>query len=136
MSASAKALRAIDTNIMVRFVMADDGRQLSSVDRLLEDETNPFFVTHIVLVELIWVLKRIYGLTKPSLEMAISRIMASPTFKLEREWLVSEALAHYRSGRADFADYLIGATAQDAGCRDTVTFDRKLREAPEFTVLE
>ncbi len=47
-------------------------------------------------------------------------------------WL---AFARYRTAPGDLADYLIGLIAQDAGCRATVTFDRKLREAPEFRML-
>ena len=136
MSESEKASRAIDTNILVRFIMADDQRQLASVDRLLEGTTGPLFVSHIVLAELLWVLKTTFRLKKPSLDTAISRVMASPKFQIERDWLVAEALANYREGPADFADYLIGAVAQEAGCRDTVTFDRKLEQTQGFTVLE
>lgn len=136
MSASEKGLRAIDTNVLVRFILADDEQQLASVDRLMEQEEGPFFVSHIVLAELVWVMKTGFRMRKDLLDAAISRIMASPTFEVEREWLVAKALAQFRSGRAGFADYLIGAVAQEAGCRDTVTFDRKLEETPGFTVLE
>ena len=46
-----------------------------------------------------------------------------------------EALEAYRTGRADFADYLIGATNRAAGCDETVTFDRRLRGAAGFRNL-
>ncbi len=136
MSASERDLRAIDTNVLVRFILADDEGQLASVDRLMESQTGPFFVSHIVLAELVWVLKTGFRMRKDLLDAAISRIMASPMFEVEREWLVAKALAQYRNGRAGFADYLIGAVAHDAGCRDLLTFDRKLAETAGFTLLE
>jgi predicted nucleic-acid-binding protein len=56
-------------------------------------------------------------------------------FRVERESLVRHCLELYRNGRGDFADYLIGAIGAEAGCRDTVTFDRALRGAANFSVL-
>jgi predicted nucleic-acid-binding protein len=41
----------------------------------------------------------------------------------------------YRTGRAGFPDYVIGEISKQAGCRDTVTFDRALRDTPGFTLL-
>lgn len=38
-------------------------------------------------------------------------------------------------GRADFADYLVGWQNWKAGCRDTLTFDRKMRAQEGFLVL-
>jgi predicted nucleic-acid-binding protein len=54
---------------------------------------------------------------------------------VEREGLVRHTLERYRNGRGDFADFLIGAIAAEAGCRETVTFDRALRGATSFSVL-
>ncbi len=41
----------------------------------------------------------------------------------------------YHRGKGNFTDYLIGEISRQAGCRDTVTFDRGLKGAPGFTLL-
>jgi len=48
---------------------------------------------------------------------------------------VRRALADYRRGSGDFADYVIGWRNSRAGCSQTVTFDRALRNSPLFSVL-
>ena len=45
----------------------------------------------------------------------------------------TEGIAEYKTGRADFADYLIGQKNQVAGCKTSVTFDRSLESAESFS---
>ncbi len=48
---------------------------------------------------------------------------------------VGAAVASYERGKADFSDYLIGATAASAGASTTFTFDRGLRKSEDFTLV-
>ena len=139
MNESKKGLRAIDTNILIRALVSDEPGQFEAVKSLIRESERAdevLYVTTVVLTELVWVLRQRYRLNRSALADRLDQLLASPTFQLERELVVAQALDQYRRGRADFADYLIGAIAQEAGCRDTVTFDQKLRETPGFTVLE
>ena len=45
------------------------------------------------------------------------------------------AWADYRSGKGDFADYLIGRANRDLGVEHTFTFDRDLKGSKAFKVL-
>lgn len=49
--------------------------------------------------------------------------------------LVRLALAECATGRADFADALIGHRNLKAGCDTTLTFDTRLRRCKPFRVL-
>jgi predicted nucleic-acid-binding protein len=49
--------------------------------------------------------------------------------------VVRSAVDDYRTHKADFADCLIGRTNEAAGCRDTVTFERRLKPLQTFRVL-
>lgn len=62
-------------------------------------------------------------------------ILQSSVFELESPSLVDQAIERTKKGSADFSDYLIGAIARQAGCTETVTFDRKLREESGFNCL-
>ena len=49
----------VDTNILVRFMAKDDPIQSPAASRLINqaaDSAQPFFVNHIVLCELVWVM--------------------------------------------------------------------------------
>jgi predicted nucleic-acid-binding protein len=46
-----------------------------------------------------------------------------------------ESLQRFRTGKAGFADFVIGAIAQDAGCDWVYTFDGGLKEAAGFKLL-
>jgi predicted nucleic-acid-binding protein len=139
MSASEKALRAIDTNVLVRLFTSDDAKQFEAVKSLVrkcELAEQTLYVSHIVLAETVWVLARNHKFGRALIVDRIEQLMASPIVQIERDLLVADALDQYRRGPADFADYLTGAIAQEAGCRDTVTFDLKLEETPRFTILK
>ena len=131
-------MRALDTNVLVRFVTCDDAGQATVVERLFAEchrNHEHLFVSAPVICELVWVLKN--GLRQPRTEIVklIDGLIEDDLFQIEREPLVLRALARYRNGKADFADYLIGEIGTGTGCRDTVTFDRALKSAPGFTLL-
>jgi predicted nucleic-acid-binding protein len=66
----------------------------------------------------------------------LEKLLATDLFRIEQEPAVRHSLKHYRDGKAGFPDYLIGEIGRVAGCRDTVSFDRALRAAPGFQILE
>jgi len=131
-------MRAVDTNILVRYVINDDPKQAAVVENFwVESETKKeaIFIPVLVLCELMWVLSRLYGQTKPQLIEVLDKLLAVGFFRFEQESAVRQSLAQYRRGKATFPDYVIGEISRQAGCRDTVTFDRELRGAPGFTIL-
>jgi predicted nucleic-acid-binding protein len=131
-------MRAVDTNILVRYVVNDDPKQAAMVENLwVECETNQeaIFIPVLALCELMWVLGRLYGQTKPQLMEVLEKLLTVGFFRFEQESAVRLSLEHCRRGKATFPDYMIGEISRQAGCRDTVTFDRDLRGAPGFTIL-
>jgi predicted nucleic-acid-binding protein len=131
-------MRGVDTNILVRYIVNDDPKQAAMVENLwVECETSQeaIFIPVLVLCELMWVLSRLYAQTKPQLIEVLEKLLAVGFFRFEQESAVRQSLEHYRRGKATFPDYVIGEISRQAGCRDTVTFDRDLRGAPGFTIL-
>jgi predicted nucleic-acid-binding protein len=131
-------MRALDTNLLVRYFTTDDTRQVAMVDQFLSDcrdNHERVFVSIPVICELTWVLAFSHRFAKLEIADAFKRLLDQPIFHIEREPLVRRALHSYRDGRGGLADYLIGELAADAGCRDTVTFDKRLKGAPGFTLL-
>jgi predicted nucleic-acid-binding protein len=131
-------MRALDTNILVRFIIDDDPVQSAAAERILaasHANREHLFISIPALCELVWVLKGGLRQSKANIENVIRSLVNDDLFQIESKHQVMEALELYRQGKADFADYLIGQLARKAGCRDTVTFDKALKGTPGFTIL-
>jgi predicted nucleic-acid-binding protein len=131
-------MRSLDTHVLVRYLAADHPKQLAAAEGLIEECRNanePLYLTALVLCELVWVLSRSYGQPKAAVVEALNQILQMEQFRIEHDALVRRSLELYREGKANFSDYLIGEISRQAGCRDTVTFDRALKGAPGFTLL-
>jgi predicted nucleic-acid-binding protein len=91
-------------------------------------------VSAIVLCETCWAL-RSYGYSRSEIAAAIGGVVDTALFEIQDRELVRRAMAQYRQGPADFADYLIGWQNRQAGCAETVTFDRALEGTTGFSLL-
>jgi predicted nucleic-acid-binding protein len=130
---------ALDTNLLVRLITADDAKQATQVQRYLgrnTSPTKPAFIDHIVLCELCWVLERSYGYTRSEVVRALEAVLEQPMFKFEAMAQLSEALALYARGPADFSDGLSAIRARDAGFAPTVTFDKRAAKTGLHRILE
>ena len=128
----------LDTNVLVRYLTQDDAAQSRKAAAVIDDaiaHSERCVIGPIVLCELLWVLRDAYDIPKGQLIDVLDRILATRQFDVIDRARVREALEAYRTGRADFADYLIGTINAAAGCAETVTFNRQLRGASGFRVL-
>ncbi len=118
-------MTGIDTNVLVRFVVQDDARQSAQADAFFAalTEDNLGYLSITTLVESVWVLERIYKLSKVQVQELLARLLRSTEIVIEQALRIGEALALYISG-ADFADALIASAGRAAGCKTTVSFDR------------
>jgi predicted nucleic-acid-binding protein len=128
----------LDTNVLVRYLTQDDPEQSAQANAFIEREltaAHPGIVGHIVLCEVGWVLTRAYGYTREQVADALSALLCCREFRIESPDLAVLALLDYRTGAADFSDYLLGRTHQRLGATHTVTFDRKATASALFAPL-
>jgi predicted nucleic-acid-binding protein len=128
----------LDTNVLVRYLTLDDAAQARRASALITESTSGgarCYLSPVVLCELTWVLREAYDRTKPDLLSTLDLLLSTRQFEIGDKDLVRDAVEAYRAGRADFADYLIGAMSRRDGCAETVTFDRRLRDAAGFRVI-
>lgn len=120
---------ALDTNVLVRFLVEDDAKQSAAaaavVERAIADDET-LFVSHLVLCELVWVLAGAYRVTRESIGRTVRELLRARHLLFARSDEISRALDSFEEGRGDFADYLIREHARAAGCDTVVTFDRAL----------
>lgn len=116
----------IDTNVIVRYIVQDDPEQARAATKLIEQSctiNNPGYINHIVLCEIVWVLRRNYKLDKQSIYQVIEQIMRTDRLIIEDIQLVWKALETFKETKADFADCLLSQRNLQAGCRYTATLD-------------
>lgn len=129
----------LDTNVLVRYLTLDHPEQSAAATALVEGaarDGTPLFVSVVVLCELVWVLERAYGYRRPEVANALDGLLRAAQLRFVDPALLWSALADYRSGRADFADQVIGRQGTAAGCAATATFDTALSDDPAFRLLE
>ena len=132
----------LDTNVLVRYLAQDDPRQSASATRFIEtrlSERSPGFISLVVLVELCWVLERLYGATHLEIGETVVDLLETPLFHLQQREVVQEAARRFKdkkSSKAGLADLLIAQLAMDAGCSATVSFDRGAVRAAGMTLLD
>jgi len=118
----------LDTNILVRYIVRDDARQAQVATRLIElrcTAEDPGLVNLIVLCELVWVLDRGYEYDRKTISGVIRRLLTVEELHVDGSDLAWQALNLYESGKADFADYLIGLSNRSRKAAVTYTFDRR-----------
>ena len=128
----------LDTNILVRFLVADDEQQADSAKRLLQERCTaetPGFVNLIVLCELVWTLDRAYGFGQNEIAEAVDAILGDRNLRIESPQQVASALRSFRAKRADFADALIAQINSAHSCEATATFDRKAAQLDGFVLV-
>lgn len=116
---------ALDTNVLVRYVVEDDPEQAAIARRVIEESLSPVepgFVSLVALIEMNWVLMRAYGCSAQQVTDICAELLASPTIVVEQASAVAAALA---SSHDDFGDNLLHELGRAQGCVRTVTFDRK-----------
>jgi predicted nucleic-acid-binding protein len=131
-------LTGLDTNVLVRYLTQDDLRQSRRANALVAGATSGgdrLFVSTVALCELVWVLRGAYELDRPTVAMALDRILATAQLEIDQKDVVRGALEDYRAGGGDFADYVIGRRGREVGCEATATFDRRLKASGLFRAL-
>jgi predicted nucleic-acid-binding protein len=129
---------ALDTNLLVRLLVQDDASQARAVERLVvraRRDRTPLFVSDVVLCELVWVLTRRAKQARAAIADALERLLDAESIVVTDPGVARGALAAYRDGSGDFADYIIREQALAAGASEVVTFDRALRGETGFKIL-
>jgi predicted nucleic-acid-binding protein len=115
---------ALDTNVVVRFLVNDDAAQARRARALIE--TNPVFVPVTVLLETEWVLRGGYKLPRTEVARLLRALLGLPDLATEDPQRIALALDWHAAG-IDFADAL--HLAWSPGAERFATFDEKLVKA-------
>jgi predicted nucleic-acid-binding protein len=127
----------VDTNILVRIFAGDDAKQAARAIRLIDDSgPGQIFVNVIVLAEFAWTMRRAYKWEDDWIRHALNRIVDHPALSIQHRDSVLEAITDSNTSTHMFADRLIAALNLDAGCQETLTFDKEAAGSYGFRALD
>jgi predicted nucleic-acid-binding protein len=130
-------VRGVDTNILVRYIVADDPAQFRAATRFIEHECSsqePGFINRLVLAEVVWVLESSYRLPRLAIVSALRLLLGANQLSIEDVEDARAALLDYEDG-AGFSDSLIAAANTRLGCEFTATLDRKATRRKGFRLI-
>lgn len=123
----------IDSNILLRLLTADDPVQLEAVERLIApyDATpESILINNVVLAETFWTLTRGYRFDRAAQAMALQHLVSTHTFRFEDRETLLRAITLFGASKTGFADCLIVALNEAAGCDHTASFDEAMGSLP------
>jgi predicted nucleic-acid-binding protein len=88
-------MRAVDTNVLVRLATRDDAKQVAAAEAFIATGA---WVSHLVLVEAMWVLASMYDLGPSAIATAVEMFLNHRDLSLQDADVVAAALAHFANG--------------------------------------
>ena len=130
---------AVDTNILVRFLVGDDERQakkIYNVFKRTENENGQFLVPLLVVLELLWVLESVYEVPRQEILNSISELILMPILRFESLSAIQQFMLSAQDCKLDLSDLLIAHSAKMQGCEKVLTFDKKASKHDLFSLIK
>lgn len=131
-------MNGLDTNVLVRFLVQDDEVQAQKVNALFTDsEANKqqLFVSTVVVLELMWVLKAAYDVPREAILHSLNALLSMSVLEFQDQAAVRAFIISAENNTYDLSDLLIGQMSLMVGCDTTLTFDKKAGKSPYFKTL-
>jgi predicted nucleic-acid-binding protein len=130
---------AVDTNILVRFLVRDDEKQAATARMYIKEaevRRERLKIPLLVVLETIWVLESAYDKSRSEILDAIRDMRQMPVFDFEADRVIEGLLIDGPQHKADLADIMIAYAAEAAGCEAGITFDKGAARLSFFSLLK
>lgn len=131
-------MKALDTNVLVRFLVKDDDEQARQVYTLFkhaENHQQQLFVPMLVVLETIWVLQAVYKVDDSDILAALNDLLLMPVLVFETPPVLHAFITAATGANFDLADLLIAHSARGLNCESVLTFDKKAAKFGGFELI-
>ncbi len=118
----------IDTSVILRLLTKDDEIKTNEAARLIKDSGKNGLHLHVLpvaLIETVFVLEKIYKLSKPKIKELIESILNTPELHCELEDIFRKAVSIYSDKNIKFGDALMSSWGLQRGIPVVYTYDNK-----------
>lgn len=112
----------LDTNVLVRIVVADEAIQTAAAKQIISDAAL-IAVTVPCLCELVWVLRRVYQYDRETIGAALKALLKIDNIVIDQPTV--EAGIQFLDSGGDFADGAIAFEGRSLGGETFVSFDKR-----------
>jgi len=117
-------MRAVDTNVLIRLMTRDDGRQVAAAEAFVGRGA---WVPQLAIAEATWVLSSVYDRDPDAIATAVEMLLSHEHLTVQDSEVVAASVARFRQRpRVGFSDCLMLEVARKAGHIPLGTFDRDL----------
>ncbi|MFZ5565050.1 MAG: PIN domain-containing protein [Thermodesulfobacteriota bacterium] len=131
-------MKALDTNLLIRFLVKDDKKQAEAVYNIFKRaETNreSLFIPLLVVLEVVWVLESVYETTRDEILDSLEALLLMPILTFEAQPVLRYFTAAARESKVGLSDLLIASSARLSGCDYVLTFDRAASRSAWFALV-
>jgi len=132
-------MKAIDTNVLVRFLLKDDEQQAEAAYRVFkqaEADRQALFIPMLVVLETVWVLESVYAIKRQEILDSVEELLLMPVLEFETQSAIRNFVSSARENKADLSDLLIAHSARFSGCECVLTFDRRASHLDFFEIIK
>lgn len=130
---------AVDTNILVRFLVRDDEIQYQKVVHFFSDvalNNQKIYVPLLVVLETNWVLSFHYKIQRQDIIEQLLSLTEIETFCFEHHYSVQTTLKNALNNSFDLSDLLIACRCAVSQHLPVMTFDKKASRHLNFELLD
>jgi len=131
-------MKALDTNVLVRFLVRDNDQQAKTIYRIFkqaESDKEELFVPLLVVLEILWVLESVYKIPRQEILDSINDLVLMPILEFEAQSVILKFVSSAQENKMDLSDLLIALSAKSSGCEYVLTFDRRASTSGLFELL-
>ncbi|MEI8103269.1 MAG: PIN domain-containing protein [Chlorobium sp.] len=130
----------IDTSAILRMLIKDDDLKAKAVENLIRNSSENGVVLHIIpitIMEIVWVLEKVYKHPKKSIRELAEAIINTPQLKVDLATVFLNALKVYEEKNVKFADAVMAFWGMEKGISTTYTYDEgDFKRIEGLTVLK
>ena len=115
-----------DANTMIRCIMGDDAQKIQELQKIRE--TPKIIYTLEVIAEVVYVLTKVYSVSRKDTSEAVQRFLASRNIVCSNREITIKSLQLFAENHLDFVDNVLMAYHQLRGVT-IYSYDRKLMKA-------
>jgi predicted nucleic-acid-binding protein len=132
-------MKALVTNVIVRFLVRDDERQAQIVYRIfkqVESNKEVLFVPLVVVIETIWVLESVYEISRQQILESMHDLLLMPILEFEAQSAVQRFVSSAQETKIELSDLLIAHSSKFSGCNCVLTLDKRASKFGFFELLK
>jgi predicted nucleic-acid-binding protein len=118
----------VDTSVILRLLVKDDDLKMKAAEKLLRHAGKDGIILHltpVTILEIVWVLEKVYKLKRKEIRELAEAIMNTPQLKVELEETFRKAVRVYEENNVKFADAVMGYWGLERGITTVFTYDEK-----------